>query len=638
MRRAHRFAVAAVAGSLGMIVIPLVQPAGAGDASGARQAQFASAAREFGVPESVLLALSYNESRWEAHHGTPSTTGAYGPMALTDVPATGLTAKGDGFSGPTDSAALHTLPAAAKLIGANPAELKTDEAANIRGAAALLASYARTLNHGSLPSTAGAWYGAVAKYSGAAGESAAQLFADDVYNTIRTGITRHTDDGQIVSLAAQPGIQRDSGQLGALSLDWKPADQEPECSPDLECDFVPAAYAQTGANKTDYGNYDLADRPHKHLTVDYIVVHDTEEPYDSAVAGFQNPATQISAHYIVRGSTGSITQMVRTSNVAYHAGNWYLNMHSVGIEQEGYAVQGATWYTEQLYRTTASLVRYLAERYHISLDRQHILGHDNVPGQAPKNVPAMHWDPGPFWNWNHFMDLLGQHTESSDDPQELSDSPGQVITINPVFADNPQTVTDCEQKQPVPAQAASFVYLRTAPEEKAPLFNDPGLHPTGTADLTCAADWGDKASAGQQFVVAERSGDWTAIWWDGTKVWFKNSADKPVATPASARVVEPKPGVTSVPTYGVAFPEAGEYPADIPAQPITPLPYTIQSGQSYVYGGSTPTDYYYAKTIDSSLPGDHTDVVGKQKYIEIQLGHRIAFVKASDVRVKPAAG
>jgi hypothetical protein len=70
----------------------------------------------------------------------------------------------------------------------------------------------------------------------------------------------------------------------------------------------------------------------------------------------------------------------------------------------------------------------------------------------------------------------------------------------------------------------------------------------------------------------------------------------------------------------------------------SPLQYTIAAGQRYLTAGLVPTDYYYAKTIDNSLPGDHTDVVGKDKYLQIQLGHRIAYVKASDVDVHLAVG
>jgi hypothetical protein len=121
-------------------------------------------------------------------------------------------------------------------------------------------------------------------------------------------------------------------------------------------------------------------------------------------------------------------------------------------------------------------------------------------------------------------------------------------------------------------------------------------------------------------------------------VWFENPAGKPVVTDSSALVVEPRPGETSVPVYGSAYPEASAYPSAIPVQSLTPLPYTVQAGQSYVYGGRTPTDYYYAQSIDNSIPDDHTDVPGTQRYLEIQLGHRIAFVLASQVQLVPAVG
>ncbi|HEY4017357.1 MAG TPA: N-acetylmuramoyl-L-alanine amidase [Pseudonocardiaceae bacterium] len=623
--RVNRRLVSTLTVAATALAVGLPVTAGAQDASAARQQQFAAAAQEFGVPQSVLLALSYNESLWETHNGAPSTTGDYGPMALTDV-ATGLTDKGT-----PSTAGLHTLITAAALIGATPAAVKSDPADNIRGAAALLAQYAKKVGDGILPTSVDDWYGAVAEYSGSADTSGAKDFADDVYTTIRTGASRRTDDGQNLSLPADPSVAPNTGQLAALHLAPPPPGQQPQCPTNLACTFIPAAYAEDSSS-TDYGNYDLADRPNNGLSINYIVIHDTEETYAATVSDFQNPSHYSSANYVVRGSNGTVTQMVPDSDVAWHAGNWYVNMHAVGIEQEGFAVQGATWFTERLYQTTAKLVRYLAARYQVPLDRQHIIGHDNVPGPSPAGIPGMHWDPGPFWNWNHFMNLLGSYIV----PTGSSHSP--VVTINPSFATNIQNVTDCENNTPVAAQAASFVYLRTAPNANAPLYNDPGLNPTGTVGTTCAADWGDKASSGQQFTVAGRSGDWIAIWWDGAKVWFENPAGKQVVTDSSALVVEPRPGETSVPVYGSAYPEASAYPSAIPVQSLTPLPYTVQAGQSYVYGGRTPTDYYYAQSIDNSIPDDHTDVPGTQRYLEIQLGHRIAFVLASQVQLVPAVG
>ena len=49
------------------------------------QRQFADAAKEYRVPQSVLLGVSYLQSRWDAHDGAPSVSGGYGPMHLTDA-------------------------------------------------------------------------------------------------------------------------------------------------------------------------------------------------------------------------------------------------------------------------------------------------------------------------------------------------------------------------------------------------------------------------------------------------------------------------------------------------------------------------------------------------------------------------
>src|SRR5664279_3041997 len=53
------------------------------------QAQFSAAAAEFGVPAAVLLAVGYEESRWESHTKVPSVAGGFGPMHLTDTAALG---------------------------------------------------------------------------------------------------------------------------------------------------------------------------------------------------------------------------------------------------------------------------------------------------------------------------------------------------------------------------------------------------------------------------------------------------------------------------------------------------------------------------------------------------------------------
>ena len=108
--------------------------------------------------------------------------------------------------------------------------------------------------------------------------------------------------------------------------------------------------------------------------------------------------------------------MIPTKDIAWDSANRSFYQHSIGIEQEGWATHGAAWFSENLYRSTASLVRYLAAKYDIPLDRAHILGHDNVPGGTEAGVATQHWDPGPGWDWEHFFDLLGAPIRATAPP------------------------------------------------------------------------------------------------------------------------------------------------------------------------------------------------------------------------------
>ena len=69
-----------------------------------------------------------------------------------------------------------------------------------------------------------------------------------------------------------------------------------------------------------------------------------------------------------------------------------------------------------------------------------VIGHDDVPGPVTEDVAGMHWDPGPYWDWTHFMDLLGVHA-----PGEGSAPPaiGSAVTITPGFEGNAQRLRVC---------------------------------------------------------------------------------------------------------------------------------------------------------------------------------------------------
>jgi hypothetical protein len=424
------------------------QPGTASMAPGNRMTVMRSAAREFGVPVRLLLAISYNLTRWERPGGSPSVDGGYGLMDLTAKTFPAQDWRGDQARPAARTITLarthDTLSEAARLLHVPAMTLRTSELQNVGGGAALLARYARNLSGGNLPVSLGGWYGAVAEFSGAASVRSARSFADDMFGTLGTGASLTTTDRQVLELPPTPHLRPDRAQLSRLALRPAVAAAQPtavDCPRALRCTFIPAA----------------------------------------------------------------------------------VNMHAINIENEGFAAQGSTWYSEAMYTSGAALVRYLAARYGIPLDRAHILGHEDVPGPTSSLTAAQHWDPGPFWNWNHFMAPVHGVSDSGERARGGSAVRGihHLVTIDPAFASNMPPVTDCQGRGCVllPARPANFVYLHTGPGGSFPLTGDPVLHP-GSSGTTADSDWGDKAATGETFVFAGRKGDWTAIWFSGRKAWF----------------------------------------------------------------------------------------------------------------------
>ena len=606
-----------------------------------RQAVFDRAAEQSGVPRSILLGVSFMESRWDDHDGAPSTSAGYGPMHLTSpkgieqAPREHAMGKGDGSHEPTarreatreriGKDALSTLARASKLTGISERRLRTDAVANVCGGAAVLARYQRDAGGAK---DLGDWSAAVARYSGADDQATALRFARQVYQVIREGAARTTNDGDRVVLRSNTSARVDRAAVASLGMPVTGG--RPDCPAGLGCEWLPAPYKHYGKAPGAYGNHDLANRQ-QDMDIDYIVIHDTEATWDTTLQLVNDP-TYVSWHYSLRSVDGHIAQHVDNTDVAWHAGNWYVNMHSIGLEHEGFAASGASWYTESLYQDSAKLVVHLAQKYGVPLDRAHVIGHDQVPGILPANVAGMHWDPGPYWDWEHYFDLLGAPIDGDGQPGS------RVVTVAPGFDDNQQTVTRCDNDSTTadtcPAQGTNFVYLHTAPDASSPLVTDVGLKPNGAPSTTVVSDIGARAAAGQQLVVQEVQGDWTKVWWLGADAWVYNPATSPTLVASSGQVVTPA-AASAVPVYGRAYPEKAAYPAEIPYQTVAPLQYTIKPGQSFVLADADiESDYYYAKTFRCKyVELDCTEVEGADRYYQIWFGHRIAYVRAADVVV-----
>lgn len=621
----------ALAVSLTVTAMPTASAVTVTQAQQQRLSQFEAASKEFGVPKEVLLSISYNLTRWENHDGEPSVAGGYGVMHLLGA-APGKDSRGkENQPLPAAAQAGNSLAEAAAMLGVSQESLKHDNALNIRGGAAVLASYAKQLNNGTVPGTIDDWYGTISKFSGMNNSAEAASFADNVYKTMQQGASLTTTDGQSLSIGKIFTTPHKIGRGAEQQLfTTKQAAQNADCPRDLDCRFVPARFAQNSTDPMDYGNYDTADRE-KTADIKYIVIHDTEGSYESAISWFQNAQSYVAAQYVIRSSDGQVTQMVPNKDVAWHAGNWYMNMHSIGIEHEGFAADGS-WYTEAMYQSSAKLVKYLAKKYSIPLDRQHIIGHDQFAGITHASNASMHTDPGPYWDWEHYMQLLGAPVA----PTAPRDS--NTIAISPKFAQNKQVITDCVNGActTFPSQGTNFLYLRTEPRDDAPLITDSALHPDGAPGTTDVDDTTAKATYGGQYAVAERRGFWTAIWFGGQKGWFyepsRSNPAQTVTTPVQISTVTPKAGKATIPVYGRPVPEAGAFKPGTTPLTLVPLQHTIAAGQKYVaYDNGTPNDYYQVMTFDRSAVGDGTVTIGRDKYIPISYGHRQAYVKATDV-------
>lgn len=113
--------------------------------------------------------------------------------------------------------------------------------------------------------------------------------------------------------------------------------------------------------------------------VDTLVLHNTDGTLASAVAHFNNPSAQVSAHYIV-GRDGRVVKMVQEAHTAWHSGTRAMNHRSIGIEIEAY--EKAKGLTPIQEKNLVALIEDICRRNSISLTR--IIPHrKNVATSCP---------------------------------------------------------------------------------------------------------------------------------------------------------------------------------------------------------------------------------------------------------------
>ncbi len=174
-------------------------------------------------------------------------------------------------------------------------------------------------------------------------------------------------------------------------------------------DYARATWYGNGGN-----NYSNSNREASY-DINTVVIHMTQGSWSSAINWFASSSnTGSSAHYTIRSSDGYIGQSVHEADIAWHAGWWPTNCHSVGIEHEGY-ISDSSWFTTAMYRSSARLTANLCKKYKIPIDRTHIIGHYEVPGcsSGTGGGSSCHTDPGSYWDWTRYMNLVKYYAGSS---------------------------------------------------------------------------------------------------------------------------------------------------------------------------------------------------------------------------------
>lgn len=330
---------------------------------------FREAGEEFHVPASLLRSVSYVETRWQMVEGREEFTGvasAHGVMALRG----------------------ERLAEGARLAGVPESAVRSDARANVRAAAALLASYATTLHV--TTDDADEWAPALERFSGIEMADGKESYAREVY-AVRGG-QRTPASNVSPSRAADP----------CATTPTKPTTPVVPTAPLAD---------QAGASWRPSPNFNSRmSGPSGQIHM--VIIHSCEGSYTGCWSWLANPASEVSAHYVVREDGAEITQLVREPARAWHIGATYdstlnaghghggvlhgvqSNHFTIGIEHGGFASQ-TTWPVAQI-DASARLLCDIARRWQIPRDRLHIVSHGQLQ-------PYNRTDPGANWPWVDYL-------------------------------------------------------------------------------------------------------------------------------------------------------------------------------------------------------------------------------------------
>jgi len=140
-----------------------------------------------------------------------------------------------------------------------------------------------------------------------------------------------------------------------------------------------------------------SEKPRIIRDIKFIIIHYTGMQSEiESIKRLKNPKYKVSCHYLIN-RRGKIIQMVKDSNVAWHAGRskWKkfinLNYNSLGIElvNKGHKFGYQNFSKEQI-KSLIKLCKNLKKKY--SIKKENFLGHSDI-------APLRKIDPGEKFPW-----------------------------------------------------------------------------------------------------------------------------------------------------------------------------------------------------------------------------------------------
>lgn len=330
---------------------------------------FKEAAKEFKVPQELLMAIGQVQSNWV--QVSESMYGSWGVMGLVENQFT------------------KQITEAAALLKVSPQQIKDDAKTNIRAAAALLASYQKK-EAASLED----WFDATKELTGLQNPVYKEKLALRFFELMSTGSKSVTLWSEIIDL---PSVKVNTKQLKGIEQEYP----KQKGSDESYISAKPVTKALAAAPPTDYSQA-VADfttcnyNSRNGAPIEYYFVHYVATgTYEGAIDWFKNCSSQVSAHYVIRNSDGEVTQVVAEANRSWSQGVGYYNDRGIGTEHEVLATNLAMWYSDPMLTAAGQLANDVCTRRNIPKVRAvaapGINGHNDVKSTSCPNMTAEVW-------------------------------------------------------------------------------------------------------------------------------------------------------------------------------------------------------------------------------------------------------